>query len=235
MKAMVARYLANLVKDKAVIGLGSGTTAEMAIDQIGQRISREHISVSGVPTSYRTGLVASDAGIHVIPALHAPVLSWAFDGADEVDPQLNLIKGRGAAMLNEKIIAKLSKHLVIIISEEKLVPKLGTNFAVPIEIIPESLQLVRAELKNFGARDITLREAVNKYGPVVTEHNNLILDAWFDEILPSLENSLKSITGVVETGLFCGFNPEVLVAKSGGVFSLRLVEGKVREEKVEIS
>jgi ribose 5-phosphate isomerase A len=233
MKSLVARCLAKRVKDGEMIGLGSGTTAEMAIDQIGQRILREKIRVTGVPTSYRTGLIAARAGIYVGNPCSVGSLSWAFDGADEVDPGLNLIKGRGAAMLTEKILARRAQHFVIIVSEDKLVQKLGSSFPVPVELVPEALSLVEEGLGKLGAREVTLREAVKKYGPVVTEHNNLVVDAWFDEIKPELEKEIKSLVGVVESGLFLGFKPEVLVAKKDGVWSLRLIGGKLQQDLIE--
>ncbi len=136
-------------------------------------------------------------------------------------------------MLSEKIIAKRADRLVIIVSEEKIVDRLGRNFAIPIEVVPEALNVVEEELKALGAREITVREAVKKFGPVVTEHNNLVIDAWFDNIEPTLEGRLKQITGVVESGLFTGFNPEVLVAKNDGVYALRLKGAKLEQELVE--
>lgn len=233
MKSLVARTLAKRVQEGEVIGLGSGSTVELAIDQIAQRISRDGLRVSGVPTSYRTALVAKQAGIQVLSSIPCPKLSWAFDGADEVDPDSNLIKGRGAAMLSEKIIARQSKGLVIIVSENKLVDQLGKRFPVPVEVVPEAVQLVEEALLKLGARECNLREAVNKYGPVVTEHNNLILDAWFNKIEVGLEQEINSLTGVVENGLFIGFRPELLIARQDGVWSRRFADGKTTETLLE--
>lgn len=233
MKALVARALAKRVVDGEVIGLGSGSTAELAIDQIGQRIVRDKIRVIGVPTSYRTALIASAAGIEVLSPLSNVAIDWAFDGADEVDPQFNMIKGRGAAHLTEKIVARRAKQLLIIVSEDKIVSKLGTHHPVPIEVIPEAVHYVEQELKALGAKEVTIRPATNKYGPIITEHNNLVVDASFSDITPALDLKIKQITGVVETGLFCNFNQELLVAKSDGVYLQRLKDGRIEEELIE--
>jgi ribose 5-phosphate isomerase A len=135
-----------------------------------------------------------------------------FDGADEVDPQHSLIKGRGGAMFKEKLMMASSMKSYIIIDETKLVDKLCTKFPIPIEVFPQALLHVEDKLKALGAKDITLRPAKGKDGPVITENGNLILDAMFDEIPDDLEVKIKSITGVIESGLFMGFDIEVLVA-----------------------
>ena len=232
MKALVARALASRVKDGDVIGIGSGTTVEMAVDQIGQRIARDGISVAGVPTSYRIALKAEEAGIKVFSEISALKLDWAFDGADEVDPAFNMIKGRGGAMLSEKIVAMRAKDLVIIVTDEKLVDNLGTNFPVPVEVVPHAVHIAREGLEKLGASSVELREATNKYGPVVTEHNNLILDAKFSNISPELEKDINSLTGVVENGLFIDCTRELLIAREDGVWSRKLNNGKQEEEKV---
>ena len=233
-KALVARGLAARVKDGEIIGLGSGSTAELAIEQIGQRIAQEKIRVSGVPTSYKTALIAERAGIQVLSSCTPVSIAWAFDGADEVDPSFMMIKGNGAAMLNEKIMARRAgENMLIIVSEDKLVEKLGKKFAVPVEVIAEAVPLVREGLKKLGARSAELRESNTKYGPQTTEHNNLILDAWFDDIRPELEREIKLLLGVVESGLFVGATKEVLIAKKDGVYSRTLSGGKVSEKLIQ--
>lgn len=233
MKALVARALAGRVKDGEIIGLGSGSTVEMAVDQIGQRIAREGIRVVGVPTSLRTAMRANQAGIKVLsPHTDIPI-SWAFDGADEVDRDFNMIKGRGGAMLSEKIMARRAQKLVIIVSEDKLVDSLGKRHPVPIEVIAEAQYVVRDALSRLGARECEMRAAANKYGPVITEHGNIILDAWFDEITPELDDALQRITGVVETGLFVNFGQELLVAGRDKVWSRQQRDGALEEKLLE--
>ncbi len=245
MKTLVARALASRVKSGETIGLGSGSTVELAIDQIGQRIAREGIQVFGVPTSYRVALIAAEQGIQVLSSITATELSWAFDGADEVDGALNMIKGRGAAMLNEKILARRAKNLVIIVSDDKIVEKLGTRHPIPVEVVPEAFYLVQKGLKDLGAREVQIRNSSEKYGPLVTEHNHLILDASFDDIQPALEQQIKSLTGVVESGLFINTRgiagatsplvSELLVARKDAVYSVKLVKGKLVESKLELA
>ena len=220
MKEQVAAALAERVKDGDVLGVGSGSTTELAIKAIGERISKENISVSAVATSYRSAQVAGAAGLCLIDPTSRFELSWAFDGADEVDPDLNLIKGRGAAMLSEKVVAKLAPKFVVIITTDKLVSSLGQKFSVPIEIIPSAIRLVERELPGLGATEVELRGAANKYGPVVTEHGNHVLDVKFSKIEAALEAAITSIPGAVESGLFFDCCDEVLVADESGVSSM---------------
>lgn len=135
---------------------------------------------------------------------------WTFDGADEVDPEQSLIKGRGGAMFKEKLLIRNSTETYIIIDESKFVSQLGSKFPVPVEVFPTSLLYAEKELIALGARDVSLRMAKGKDGPVITENGNFILDAWFDSIESSLERDIKSITGVIESGLFIGYNVEII-------------------------
>jgi len=233
MKEVVAKVLAKRVKDGEVIGIGSGSTVELAVKELAARIKNEKLQVHGIPTSQRTALLCAEAGICVLSPVATHHISWAFDGADELDPALNMIKGGGGAMLNEKIVAKKADLFVVIISEDKLVEKLGSKFAVPVETIPEAMEMVRAGLEALGAKTVELRNAERKYGPVTTEHANVILDARFEEIGPDLEKEINCLTGVVDNGLFMGMYPEVLIAKTDGVWK-RIFDGTaVTEEKLE--
>lgn len=233
-KALVARSLSKKVKDGEVIGLGSGSTAELAVEQIGQRIKKENLKIVGVPTSHRIALCAQAAGVTVLSSITPVRLDWAFDGADEVDGAFNMIKGNGAAMLSEKIIAKRAgERFLIIVSEDKIVERLGTKFPVPVEIIPAALELVQNGLQALGAKEIVIRQGNAKYGPTITEHGNFILDAKFENIKPELEAQIKSITGVVESGLFVNATKELLVSREDGVWSRRLVNGKIESKLIE--
>ena len=135
---------------------------------------------------------------------------WCFDGADEVDNDKWLIKGRGAAMFNEKLNIKSAAKTYILVDKSKLVNKLGTNFPIPVECTPKAINLVKEELYKLGASSIELRLALKKDGPVITENGNIILDAKFENIDETLERRLKNITGVIETGLFIGYNVEII-------------------------
>lgn len=232
MKALVAKALAAKVTDGDVIGLGSGSTVELAVEQIGRRVRDDGLKVIGVPTSHRIARVADQAGITVVSPYSSFEPNWGFDGADEVDPQFNLVKGRGGAMLPEKIMALRCKEWIVIVSEDKMVERLGTKHPIPIEVIPEALSVVERGVKALGARETVLREAKNKYGPEMTEHNNLILDVWFDHVTIDLDLRIKGIVGVVEHGLFIGMTKEILVSNESKVWRLRMTGGKVVEEAV---
>ncbi|MCL4137807.1 UNVERIFIED_CONTAM: hypothetical protein GTU68_028105 [Idotea baltica] len=220
MKQALAQIISKRVKNGEVIGLGSGTTTEIAIEQIGKRVLDEGLNVFGVPTSLRSAKVAAANGINVCDIRVVDSIDWAFDGADEVDPDLNLMKGRGAAMLVEKIVASQAKSLTIIVTEEKIVKKLGEKFAIPIEVVGQAALLAESEFQKLGATEISLRSADRKYGEVITDSGNLVFDVVFPVMDFALQSKLKLIPGVVETGLFLGFSPEVLVATQAGIYAL---------------
>jgi ribose 5-phosphate isomerase A len=194
------------VKDGFVVGLGSGSTAAYAIETLGERIKRERISVLGVPTSYQAFLLAVKHGIAVTTLEEHGVIDVTIDGADQIDPKLNLIKGMGAALAREKIVASVSKQNVIIADESKKVKALGeNNQPVPIEALPFAIAVVKRRIKAVGGNPV-LREGKGKVGPVITDNGNVIIDANFGVInnAAELEVKLKMIPGVVETGLFIG-------------------------------
>jgi ribose 5-phosphate isomerase A len=212
-KELLAKEIATRVKDGQVIGLGSGSTTELAIVEIGRRIKAEGITVKGVPTSLRSANVARAAGIEVLDPETEVEIDWAFDGADEVDPQLNLIKGGGGCHTKEKIVARRAGGIVVLVTAEKLVETLGSKFDLPIEC----KAYVEKELLNLGAREVSVRKSSETYGPARTESGNIIIDAKFSPLDAGLESKVNSITGVVENGLFVGLSKEVLVAKDGTV------------------
>ena len=212
---LLSAAIASRVQSGETLGIGSGRTVEAALELIGERIKSEGLEVWGVPTSYRSQMVAERAGITVLPLSSTRTISWAFDGADEVDPALNLIKGRGAAMLPEKIVAHRAGGIVVIVTQEKLVSKLAG--AIPVEVIPGAIHDVIASLAALGATEVVLRKATEKYGPVIAESGNLVVDVTFPVVEPALEREMKALVGVVETGLFCGYSREVLVADERGL------------------
>ena len=149
--------------------------------------------------------------------LGAPVTSlfshkpdWTFDGADEVDSHFNLIKGRGGAMFKEKLLISSSPQTYILVDPSKKVERLGAKFPIPIEIFPEALTYVEDKLQRLNPREIKLRMGQGKDGPIITENGNMILDVWMDYIPENTESTLKSITGVLESGLFMNYKVEVL-------------------------
>jgi ribose 5-phosphate isomerase A len=221
MKEIVAKEIAARVRNGDVIGVGTGSTVDLAIDAIAQRVKTEKLSVMVVPSSRESAARCECAGLMVLTPNSAVNIPWGFDGADEVDEKLRLIKGRGAAMLQEKILAKKCKKFIVIVDESKIVSKLGEKTAVPVEVIPEAQSLVALELKKLGAVEVKLREGSGKHGAVITEGGNIILDAKFHNIEDSLELGIKALTGVVDSGLFTDVCAEVLVGTKTGVKTLK--------------
>jgi ribose 5-phosphate isomerase A len=194
------------VEDGFVVGLGSGSTAAFAIEALGEKVKREGLGVLAVPTSYQAFLLAAEHGIQVTTLEEHGVIDLTIDGADQIDPKLNLIKGMGAALAREKIVASASKRNVIIADESKRVKVLGANgHPVPVEVLPFAIGVVKRRIEAFGGKAV-LREGKGKVGPVITDNGNAVLDAVFGEIpnAAELEAKLKMIPGVVETGLFVG-------------------------------
>jgi ribose 5-phosphate isomerase A len=184
--------------------LGSGSTAAYAIEALGERIKREKLSLLAVPTSYQAFLLAVKCGIAVTTLDEHPVIDVTIDGADQIDAKLNLIKGMGAALAREKIVASASKMNIIIADEGKKVAVLGeNNHPVPIEVLPFAITTVKRRIKAVGGKAV-LREGKGKLGPVITDNGNAIIDASFGPIgnVAELEKKLKMIPGVVENGLF---------------------------------
>ncbi|MCK4475523.1 MAG: ribose-5-phosphate isomerase RpiA [Methanophagales archaeon] len=218
-KEKAAESAASLIKDGMVVGLGTGSTAEFVIRRIGVRIKEEGLEVLGVPTSLRTEMLAIECGIPITTLSEHPALDICIDGADQVDSQLNLIKGGWGSHTREKIVSYAAKKLVICIEEEKLVEML--NKPVPLEVLPYAVKIVDREVKELGGVPV-LREEGNKGGYFITENENLIIDADFGVINNPEEMSvaLSSIVGSVEHGIFTNV-AEVHVGNEKGVKILK--------------
>lgn len=207
------------VKDGFVVGLGSGSTAAFAIEALGERIKDEKLHLLGVPTSYQAFLLAVDCGIPITSLDEHQEIDVTIDGADQVTPELFLIKGMGAALAREKIVAAASKLNIIITDEGKKVRLLGEkNQGVPVEVLPFAISLVKRRVIALGGRPV-LREGKGKLGPTITDNGNVILDSFFGEIVKpgELEFKVKMIPGVVETGFFVGLTDIVYVGTAGSV------------------
>ena len=210
------------VKDNFVVGLGSGSTAAYAIEEIGNRIRNERLRILGVPTSYQAFMLAIKHRITITTLDEHPTLDLVIDGADQIDQDLNLIKGMGGALTREKIVASASRRLIIIADENKKVKILGeSNHPIPIEVIPFSARLVIRKIEEMGGIP-AIREGNGKVGPVITDNGNIIIDARFGPVTnpAELECRLKSIVGVVETGLFVRMANTVYIGKHSGVEKL---------------
>lgn len=209
-KKQVAKIVADKVKDGQVIGFGSGSTSYLATLEIAEKIRDEHINILAIPTSLEIKMLCGYLGIPTTSLLEYKP-DWSFDGADEVDKNNWLIKGRGGAMFKEKLNIANSKITYILIDNSKKVEKLCTNYKIPIECYIDSINYVKEGLQKLGGIDINLRKAEGKDGPVITESGNVILDTKFDNIAENLEKEIKSITGVIESGLFIGYNVEIIL------------------------
>ena len=208
------------------IGLGTGSTAMPAVNRLAQRIADGTLSdVKAVATSFQTQLECEKLGIPVYTLNDRTIggeLDLTIDGADEIDTENNLVKGGGAALLREKIVAYNSKNYAIVADASKAVQTLGTKFPLPVEIIGEARAVVIKELEKLGAK-CTLREGVKKCGPVITDNGNMILDClWEKPVDPKqMEQKINSITGVVETGFFTKLKPTAFIAKEDGSVEIR--------------
>lgn len=191
------------VRNGHIIGLGSGSTAAYAVLEIGRLIRKKKWQVFGIPTSHQAFLLAVDCGIQVTTLEEHPKVDVTIDGADQIDPDLNMIKGMGGALAREKIVASASEHEIIVADETKLVKKLGTNHPVPVEVLPSAAIVVMSRIRELRGKPV-LRVGTGKVGPVVTDNGNFILDVSMKRIDDprGLDMSLKHISGVVETGLF---------------------------------
>ena len=218
-KKNAALKAAEHVEDCFVVGLGSGSTAAYAIEAIGERIKREGLNILGVPTSYQAFLLAVKHKIAVTTLEEHPMINLTIDGADQIDGKLNLIKGMGAALAREKIVASASKQNIIIADEGKKVKVLGeNNHPVPMEVLPFAISLVKRKIEEIGGKPV-LREGKGKVGPVITDNGNAVIDAIFGPIekTAELEKRLKMIPGVVETGLFVGLADIAYIGTSSTV------------------
>lgn len=207
------------VKDNFIVGLGSGSTAAYAIEALGEKIKQEKIRLLAVPTSYQAFLLAVKCGITITTLEEHPAIDVTIDGADQIDPKLNLIKGMGAALAREKIVATASKQNITIADKNKKVKALGeNNHPVPVEILPFAIASVKQKIEKFGGTPI-LREGKGKLGPVITDNGNAVIDAVFGVIdnAEELEKKLKMIPGVVETGLFIGLANIAYVGNNSSV------------------
>lgn len=204
-KIQLAKRIAEKVKDGEVIGVGSGSTAYLTLCEIANIIEKKNIKITVIPTSYEIKMVCAKFNIPTATLLEKTP-DWSFDGADEVDKNGWLIKGRGAAMFQEKLNIVNSKEVFILVDETKFVEKLCNKYPIPIECYPNAINYIQKELLKLGATSIKLRLAEGKDGPVITENGNFILDVVFENVDESLEKNLKLIVGVVETGLFIGYN-----------------------------
>jgi len=231
MRAVAARAL-DLIGGGALVGLGSGRTASVFVRMLGARV-RDGFSVTGVPASDATAALAREAGIPLVSLSEIELLDITVDGADEVAPNLDLMKGHGGALVRERIIASASRRQVILVGADKLVRRLGERFAVPVEVMPFAAGPVTRAIRAAGLRPGVRMDATGGR-ELVNENGNLTLDCALPAPLAdahaarALEASLLAMPGVVDTGLFLGTAERVLVGYPDGRVDTLLRDGVVR-------
>ena len=209
-KQRAAEAAVEYVKDGMIVGLGTGSTTEFAVKKLGERV-RDGLAIRGIPTSDVTKVQAEEEGIPLIDFSETMYIDLTIDGADEIDVNLNMIKGGGAALLREKIVASASKEEIIIVSHEKFVKQLG-SFPLPVEVIPFGWQIIFNQLETLGGSpDLRLKQGQ----PLRTDQGNYIIDCRFRQIIDAahLEQRLNMIPGVVENGLFTGLCTRMIMAE----------------------
>ena len=218
LKRQAAIYALQEIREGMIVGLGTGSTASHFIRELGGRVNGG-LRVRGIPTSEESRKLAIEVGVPLTTLADHPVIDVTVDGADEVSPTLDLIKGLGGALVREKVVAHASKRVIIVVDEGKLVEQLGSRAPIPVEVIPFAVDVVTARLRSLGG-EVTVRQ---KNGQVfVSDNANTILD-WAHGVIDHpeiLEKQIKALTGVVDSGIFARVAATVIVAGGGGIRKL---------------
>ncbi|MCE9633427.1 MAG: ribose-5-phosphate isomerase RpiA [Methylophilales bacterium] len=217
-KELVALHAANLVKDGMVVGLGTGSTANLFIEALARRRNEQGLKVTAASSSVVSTIKAQSLGLPLISIEHFSRLDLYVDGADEVTPDMTLLKGRGSDLVREKLMAKAADQFLVLVDQSKLVSRIGEKFAIPIEVIPFAWQLAKRSLEAIGGRG-DLRQNASKDGLAMTSHGSLVLDMTFDAGMSAeqLNAALNATPGVVEHGIFLGLASAVIIATDGKV------------------
>jgi ribose 5-phosphate isomerase A len=215
MKQEVGRVAAQRVKSGSIVGLGTGSTTAYAIQFLGDRLKSGDLKdIKGIPTSFQASVLAKQYGIPLTTLDEVDRIDIAIDGADEVDPQKNLIKGGGAAHTREKVVDALAAEFIVVVDGSKMVSALGSTFPLPVEVLPMAVAPVTRALEKLGGKP-ELRMGVKKDGPVITDQGNMVLDVTFGAIAnpAEMEKTINNIPGVLENGLFVGVTDLVLIGE----------------------
>ncbi|MFZ2404352.1 MAG: ribose-5-phosphate isomerase RpiA [Methylobacter sp.] len=217
-KELVAKHAANQVADGMLVGLGTGSTANCFIEELAQRSREQGLKVTTVASSVVSAIKAQQLGLPVLGFDQVSHLDLYVDGADEVSPELVLLKGQGADLVREKLLATASERFLVLVESGKLVERIGQNFAIPIEVMPFAWQLVKKQLEASGGRG-DLRQNAGKNGFAISSHGSLILDMSFGAHIDvtTLNDTLNGIPGIVEHGIFYRLATTVLVGGNGQV------------------
>ncbi len=228
MKQAVAEAAVAQIRDGIVVGLGSGSTAALMIKGLGARLAAGQLrDIVGVTTSFQGEVLAAELGIPLCALNAIDRIDLAIDGADEVDPSFQLIKGGGACHVQEKLVADRAERFIVVVDSTKLVQCLNLDFLLPVEVLPGAWVQVQSRLKSMGGV-AELRMATRKAGPIVTDQGNLVLDVRFETGISdpiTLERDINNLPGVLENGLFVNLADEVLVGEiTNGVAGVRSLE-----------
>lgn len=218
LKKQAGHFAAGLVESGMVVGLGTGSTAIHAVRKIGERLRNGELKdIIGIATSVRTDAEARQLGIPLMDASLPMSVDLTIDGADEVDPQWNLIKGGGGAMLREKIVAQASKRMVVVVDEDKLSDRLGTRFSLPVEVLRFGWESQKRFLASLGAGVVIRKDANGE--EYRTDSNNMILDCHFGPVgdVVRLATVISERAGVIEHGFFIGIATDLVIAGAKGV------------------
>jgi ribose 5-phosphate isomerase A len=220
-KAVAGRRAADFVQDGMRLGLGTGSTVHFALERIAERVREEHLVLRCVPTSADTEGKARALGIPLVDLAEADALDLTIDGADEIDGRFDMIKGGGGALLREKIVASISRDVVIVVGANKVVRRLGEGFPLPVEVVPFGSAPVGRALAELGCEPV-LRAKDGR--PFTTDNGNRILDCRFPGGIadaPALEKKIDAIPGVVESGLFIGLARALVIGREDGTCEVR--------------
>jgi len=217
-KQAVAIHAAKYVKNGMLVGLGTGSTANYFIEELARRQTEENLKVTTIASSQVSMIKAQDLGLNVIALTQVAEIDLYVDGADEITPDMTLLKGRGYDLVLEKLLAKAAKQFLVVADKSKLVDRIGTNYAIPIEVMPFAWKAVKRSLEAAGGTG-GLRQNVAKDGLSITSYGSLVLDMTFDKSITeeTLNHLINNTPGVVEHGIFRGLTSAVLIAGEGKI------------------
>jgi ribose 5-phosphate isomerase A len=217
-KQQVAIHAARYVQDDMLVGLGTGSTANFFIEELARRQKEENLKFTTIASSNVSMIKAQNLGLNVIAIQQVDSIDLYVDGADEITPDMTLLKGRGYDLVMEKLLAKAAKQFFVVADKSKLVDHIGTNFPIPVEVMPFAWQAVKKSIEDAGGNG-QLRQNVAKDGLSISSYGSLILDMSFEKKLTEedLNHMLNNIPGVVEHGIFIGLTHAVFIADAGKV------------------
>ena len=217
-KQLVAIHAAKFVKNDMLVGLGTGSTANFFIEELSRRQYEENLKVTTVASSNISMIKAQNLGLNVISLHQVSAIDLYVDGADEITPDMTLLKGRGYDLVMEKLLAKAAKQFLVVADKSKLVDRIGTHYAIPIEVMPFAWKAAKRSIEALGGVG-ELRQNVAKDGLSISSHGSLVLDMAFDQSITEseLNDMLNNTPGVVEHGIFVGLTSAVLIADDGKI------------------